>query len=107
MAPKPIPRVEQIRTHLEAAVSAHEKGLKLFGSGDYSRIPPAKEKEIMDCCAECASHFKVLREELDRDWANVYQTFADGGTETDCRIGKNRWCFGLIEFARARLRSLG
>lgn len=92
--------------HLEAAIAAHERGLSLFEGGDYATIPPAREKEILACCAECGRHFQVLREELDLAYQAVYRTFQAGGNETDCRIGKNRWCFGLIEFARARFRDL-
>lgn len=98
--------MKAIIEHLEAAIAAHEKGLSLFHSNNYDEIPADKETEIMDCCSQCASHFKELREHLDPVYKNVYRVFYDGGTETNCRIGKNRWCFGLIEFARARLKDL-
>jgi hypothetical protein len=97
---------ERIIRHLEGAIAAHERGIALFGGTDFQAIPAEREKEISSCCEECAGHFKVLREELDLAYRTVYEAFRDGGDETDCRIGKNRWCFGLVEFARCRLRDL-
>lgn len=98
--------MKEVIYHLEEAIKAHEKGLSLFPSRGYSVIPSEHEKEIMDCCSKCASHFKELRESLDTNYKNVYHFYRDGGIESDCRIGKNKWCFGLIEFAKARLADL-
>lgn len=98
--------MNEVIKHLQSAIDAHSKGLTLFNNSDYSAVPPDKEEEIMQCCSECGRNFKTLREELDPTYRGVYQTFYDGGMETDCRIGKNRWCFGLIEFAKARLKDL-
>jgi len=92
--------------HLRAAIEAHGRGLSMFPSDNYDVIPPDKEKEILAACEECSRHFKLLREELDTDYKSVYETFRAGGSETDCYIGKNRWCFGLIEFAKTRLAEL-
>jgi hypothetical protein len=98
--------MEEIIKNLEAAIKAHEEGLGLFPKKDYSAIPPDKEKEIMECCSRCAGHFRELRERLDLTYSAVYHFYRDGGIESDCRIGKNKWCFGLIEFAKARLKDL-
>lgn len=78
----------------------------MFPNNDYSSVPKKYEKEILGCCDECANNFRILREELDADYSDVYRVFQEGGTSTDCRIGKNMWCFGLIRFAKARLSSL-
>jgi len=91
---------------LETAINAQQKGLALFPNKNYDSIPKNHEKEIMKYCNECATNFKALREELDTEYSDVYRFFYEGGMQTDCRIGKNIWCFGLIRFARARLNSL-
>ena len=96
----------EIVEHLKAAINAWEKGVSLFPNGNYGIIPKDKEKEINECCKKCSENFKILREELDLTYRNVYETFRQGGIETDCRIAKNRWCFGLIDFAKARLKDL-
>ena len=99
-------KTDEIIEHLKKAIAAHERGIALFGGNDFSVIPTNQEKQIMEYCAECSRNFEALRERLDSVYKAVYQTFRKGGNETDCRIGKNHWCFGLIEFARARLNDL-
>jgi len=94
-----------IISHLDCAVSACDEGLALFEKGDYSKFPKGKERKIMAYCKRCGAYMKSAQD-LDTTYSTVYQQFSEGGDETNCRIGKNRWCFAKQEFARARIADL-
>ena len=88
---------KDIIENLKKAISSHEKGLALFENKNYEQIPKEKEKEILAYCENCSRFFKLLREDLDILYTPVYETFRQGGIETNCRI----------EFAKSRLKDLG
>jgi len=94
-----------IISHLECAVSACDAGLSLFKDGNYSKFPDGKEREIMAYCKMCSAYMKSAQD-LDTTYYTVYREFSEGGDETNCRIGKNRWCFAKQEFAKARITDL-
>ncbi|MFH1505915.1 MAG: hypothetical protein ABIE94_02905 [archaeon] len=96
---------EKLIEHLKAAIAAFEKGKALF-EGDFSEFPEGKEDEIMAHCKECSKNMDAAME-LDTVYSKVYKHFSDGGTESDCRIAKNRWCFAKQDFVKARLEDLG
>ena len=90
---------------LRVATTAFEQGIALFPNGDYTTIPEEREVEIMDPCRVCSSYMDQAQE-LDTCYSEVYQHLSAGGTESDCRIAKNRWCFAKQAFAKARLENL-
>ena len=59
----------------------------------------------MSFCKECSKNMNAAQA-LDTDYSEVYQHMSDGGTESNCRIAKNRWCFMKQDFAKARIRDL-
>ncbi|UCG95528.1 MAG: hypothetical protein JSV92_00555 [archaeon] len=99
-------RTNEILHYLNGAIKSFEEGLNLFPEENYKKtLPEDKEKQVKEYCKKCSKNMGKAQE-LDTDFSQVYQYFYDGGEATNCRLGKNIWCYAKIEFVRTRIDDL-